>query len=179
MFALPKVRSAANAGRSRNQAGYSLLEANMAVGMVGTFLAAIMIMNSNLLGILKNAKETASANQALQERVEQMRIANWVQITDANYISANLLNTATSSAVGLSSVVETLTVSPYSSTSATTTSAQVVRSSNAVTVNSVSPTLVNERVVRVDVKLVWQGSPDRRQRIRSTTLLIAKGGITK
>jgi hypothetical protein len=112
----------------------------------------------------------------LQERVEQMRIANWVQITDASYVSTNLLNTATGSAVGLPGVTETLTVS--SATSPSLTPAKVTRSGNSVQVNTSNSALQNERLVRVDVKLVWNGM-DRRQHTRSTCALIAKGGIAK
>src|SRR5438309_1022385 len=92
-------------------AGYSLLEANIATAMVGSFVAALMMMNANLLGVIKTAKEAISANQSLEQRVEQMRIANWAQITDANYVAANFLNAPTDSAVGLPGVTETMTVS--------------------------------------------------------------------
>ena len=144
--------------------------------MVSTFVAAVMVMDANVLGLIKTGKETTSANQALQERVEQMRIANWVQITDASYVSTNLLNTATGSAVGLPGVTETLTVS--SATSPSLTPAKVTRSGNSVQVNTSNSALQNERLVRVDVKLVWNGM-DRRQHTRSTCALIAKGGIAK
>lgn len=156
--------------------GYSLLEANIAVGMVGTFVAAVMMMNANLLNVIKTAKETASASQALQERIEQMRIANWVQITDANYIATNLLNTATGSAVGLPGVTETLSVNSTSNPSQTPT--KVTRSKTSVQINSSNTTLQSERMVRIDLKLAWIGR-DQRQHTRATCALIAKGGIAK
>jgi len=157
-------------------AGCSLLEANVATAMVGSFLSAVMIMNANLLGVIKTAKESTAANQALQERVEQMRIANWVQITDASYISTDVLNTATGSAVGLPGVTETMTVA--SATNTTVTPAKITRSGNSVQVNTSNIALQNENLVRVDVKLVWKGL-DKRQHTRSTCALIAKGGIAK
>jgi hypothetical protein len=156
-------------------AGYSLIELNIATGMVGAFVAMVMMMNSSLLGLIKTAKESCSATQALQERVEQMRIANWVQITDSNYIAANLLNTATNSSVGLPGVVESMTVSSVANPS--WTPVKVTRDSG-VQINSLNATLQSERMVRVDLKLVWRGM-DRRQHTRSTCALIAKGGISK
>ena len=157
--------------------GCSLIEANIATAMVGTFVSAVMMMNANLLAVVKNAKETTSANQALQERVEQMRIFNWVQITDGNYLSANMLNTATSSAVGLGTLTETLTVS--SPVNAALTPAKITRSSTgSVQVNSTNAALQNEGMVRIDVSLSWRGV-DQRQHARTTTALIAKGGIAK
>jgi Tfp pilus assembly protein PilV len=160
----------------RTRQGYALIEANIATGMVGVFIAAVMMMNSNLLGIIKTARESSSANQSLQERVELMRIANWVQITDSNYLANNLLNTATGSAVGLPSLAETMTIT--SADNPSMAPAKVIRSGNSVRVTSSNSTLQNERMVRVDLKLVWQGL-DRRQHTRSTCALIAKGGIAK
>jgi len=39
------------------------------------------------------ARESACASQVLQQRVESMRIANWHQVTDPNWLATNLLNT--------------------------------------------------------------------------------------
>lgn len=147
--------------------------------MVGIFLGAILLMNSNLLGLLRNSKETASASQALQERVEQMRIANWQQITNSTHVRTNILNTATKSSVGLANIVETMTISPYSGSITNNTPLQVVRNGSTVTVNSSNAGLIDLDMVRVDLKVVWEGSPHRRLRTRMTTALIANGGITK
>lgn len=158
-------------------AGYTLIESNVATVMVGTFIAGILTMDSNLFGLIKNARESASANQSLQERVEQMRIANWAQITDANYLATKLMNTATSSAVGLSTPVEVLTVTPYPAKSIT--AAQVTRQGSAATINSTDAALLSESMVRVDLTLTWKGNPDQRVRTRSSSVLIAKGGVSK
>src|SRR5438067_13480787 len=99
-----------SSNRHAGTAGYSLIELNIAAGMISAFVAAVMMMNANLLGIIKTAKESCSANQALQERIEQMRIANWAQTTDAYYIAANLLNTATGPALRLPKVPQAVTI---------------------------------------------------------------------
>jgi hypothetical protein len=160
-------------------AGYTLIEANAATAMVGIFVSGVMVMNSNLLNVLKSSKESAAANQALQERVEQMRIANWVQITDSNYVAQQILNTATSSAVGLPALVETMTVSPYTALTGTTAPVKVSRAGSTASIQCSNPQLQNERMVRVDINLVWESGQDKRQRVRATSVLIAKGGITK
>ncbi|MDP9291198.1 MAG: hypothetical protein M3O82_02405, partial [Verrucomicrobiota bacterium] len=110
-------------------------------------------MDSNLFGLIKNARESASANQSLQERVEQMRIANWAQITDASYLATKLMNTATNSAVGLNAPVEVLTITPYPTKAIAP--AQVTRQGSTATINSTDAALLSESMVRVDLQLTW------------------------
>src|SRR3954447_5227186 len=104
----------------RRASGYSLsgstlVEAMMAAGISALFLGSLFAMNTKSMSTIKMAREAASASQVLQQRVESMRIANWHQITDADWIKANLLNTSASGTEDLRSVIETLTVSPYGS----------------------------------------------------------------
>jgi hypothetical protein len=62
---------------------------------------------------IQMARESACASQVLQQTVESMRIANWHQVTDANWLSTNLLNTDAPGANQLKNVSETLTLVPY------------------------------------------------------------------
>lgn len=162
----------------RSHRGFSLLETAIAIGMVSLFVSALMVMSSNVLGLLRTAKDNVSASQALQERIEQMRIANWLEITDASYLAETLLATGTDSSGSLAITVETITVSAYPP-KAGFASAQVVRQNNATQIVSSNASLKDERMVRVDLQLSWQGFPRKRQRLRATTALIAKGGIAK
>jgi hypothetical protein len=164
--------------RSAGEGGFTLLESAVASAMALIFMSALMLMSSNVLGLLRTAKDNVSINQALQERVERMRIANWAQITDATYLASNLLATDTDSTSSLPGVIETLTVSAYPAKSPAVR-ARVIRQSKATTIVLSDATLKDERMVRVDVEFKWQGFPKKRQRIRATSALIAQGGITK
>jgi hypothetical protein len=161
----------------RRISGETLIEAAVAVATVGTFVAALTLMGSSLLALLRSANDSATVNQALQERVEQMRIANWVQITDATYLG-EALATGSESANTLNSAVETLTVSAYPPKS-DSMPVKLVRSNGNTKVQSANADLKNERMVRVDLSVAWQGFPRNRPRLRATTALIAKGGVTK
>jgi len=164
----------------RRAAGFTLIEAVVTVAMVGLFLSALMVMNSNVLALLRTAKDNASASQTVQERVERMRIANWVQITDANYIASTLLGNASASTGSLGNPVETVSVTGYRSTGDVPgMRAKVVRQNNATQIVLSNAALKDERMVRVEVNLTWRGFPRNRLRERATTALIAKGGITK
>lgn len=168
------------AGHWRSECGISLVEVTVAVAMAGLFISALTLMSSNILRLLRTAKDDVSASQALQERVEEMRIANWAQITDTTYLANTLLSTASDSTGGLANPVETVTVTAYRSTGADPTiRARVIRQNNAALIVTSNSNLKNERMVRVDIDLSWKGYPRSRQRERATTALIAQGGITK
>jgi hypothetical protein len=158
-------------------AGFTLIETTLAIAMLGLFISMLLVMNSNVLGLLRNSKDNVSASQALQERVEQMRIANWVQISDTDYLKEKLLATSTGSASSLPDATETITVSAYPAKAGA--SVRVTRSKNAARIDSLNTALQQERMVRVDVELNWEGFPQKRRRTRVATAIIAKGGITK
>ena len=155
-----------------------MIEVSVATAMVALFIAGLMMMNSNLLTLLRGAQENVSASQFLQERVEQMRIANWLQITDATYLAEDLVTTAAASAAGLKSPTETITVSAYPAR-AGVAKAEVIRGPAGIRTVSSNPSLKDERMVRVDIRVVWRGTPRNRERVRMTTALLAKGGIAK
>jgi hypothetical protein len=160
--------------------GVSILETAVAVAMSGLFISTLLAMSSNALGLLRTAKDNVSASQALQERVEKMRIANWLQITDGNYLANTLLASNSDSASGLSNPIETITVTAYRAGGAEpTVCAGAIRRNGATQIAVLNPALKDERMVRVDVSLTWRGFPRNRPRARATTALIAKGGITK
>ena len=158
--------------------GFTLVETTLAIAMLGLFIAMLMVMNSNILGLLRNSKDNVAASQALQERVEQMRIANWLQITDATYLSGTLFAAPGDSAATLPSAAEKITVSAYPP-KAGSIPAQVVRSNGTTQILKSNDALKDEGMVRVDLEVTWTGFPKNRPRLRATTAIIAKGGITK
>src|SRR3954447_20278670 len=101
----------------RRASGYSLsgstlVEAMMAAGICAIFLGSLFAMNTSSMSTIKMAREAAAASQVLQQRVESMRIANWHQITDADWIKTNLLNVGVPGSGDLKSMSESVTISP-------------------------------------------------------------------
>src|ERR1700752_1092013 len=113
--------------------GSTLLEAMMAAGISALFLGSLFAMNTASMSTIKMAREAAAASQVLQQRVESMRIANWHQITDADWIKANLMNNAAPGTSDLKSVTETLTIAPYGS--ANTADTLITRTGNTAVIN--------------------------------------------
>src|SRR5207244_3932239 len=86
------------------------------------------------------ARESACASQVLQQRVESMRIANWHQVTDTNWLKTNLLNIEAPGASQLTNMSETLTLVPYGSTTVGNT--QLTRTNGAVAIVSCNSALL-------------------------------------
>src|SRR3954469_10089561 len=108
--------------------GTTLIEVVVATGLVAVFLGSLFTMNAASMGTIQMAKQSAAASQVLQQRVESLRIANWHQVTDPDWVRADSRSPLSANIAGsesLKEVTETLTLEPFegSSTGAT----QIVR----------------------------------------------------
>ena len=174
------------------QAGFTVVEASVAGAIIILFLTSLFALNSTVMRLLGSAAETASASQNLQQRIEQVRLANWTQITDPAWVQINLLGTQTDASVNLPGLQETLTVTPYVSPSTSAVAAKaaalppppftVTRSpAGAVTVSPAgyasSAAMASQEMVQVDLTLSWPGW--NRQRTRALTTLVSRWGISK
>ena len=70
------------------------------------FLTSLFALNSNMMRLLGAASEAANASLDLQQRTEQVRLANWQQISDPAWVSTNLLGTMTDASVNLTGLTE-------------------------------------------------------------------------
>ena len=161
--------------RHLRRTGFTLMETSIAVGMLGLFVGILITVSSNVLNLVRTSKDNVSANQNLQQRTEQMRVLTWTQVTDAEAIKTDFLFVSTPSVAGLTEPIETVTVSPYPA-KADFIPNKVVRTSAGTTVVSDNPLLKDERLVRVDLTLSWSGFPRKRDRIRATSVLVARPG---
>ena len=172
---------------TRLRGGFTVLEAAIASAIIVLFLTSLFALNSTVMRLLGSAAETTNASQHLQQRVEQVRLANWNQITDPAWLQANLLAVKTDAALNLPGMQETLTVTPYVSPS----SSAPARSPAAFTVTrsaagkvTVDPSgyasaglMATQEMVQVDLTVTWPGWS--RSRNRALTTLVARWGISK
>lgn len=149
----------------------------MAAGISALFLGSLFAINTSSMATIKMARESAAASQVLQQRVESMRIANWHQITDANWVRNNLLNTAAAGTSDLKAVSEIITLAPYGS--ANTAVTQFTRTGNSVTINSENDSLLTEAAMKVTWTINYTGAPNDRAVSRQTVAILAKGGVAK
>ena len=150
------------------------------------FLTSLLALNSDMVRLLGTASKTANASADLQQRTEQIRLANWQQISDPAWVSTNLLGTMTDASVNLTGLTETITVQPYYAPSSTAPSTgpgsfTVTRTgTGAVTVSPASfssTALLSQEMLEVDLNVTWPGW--NRNQSRALTTLVSQWGISK
>ena len=163
-----------------------MLEASIAGAIIMVFLTSLFALNSNMMHLLGSAAQAANASQSLQQRVEQVRLANWQQVSDPAWVQSQLLGTITDASVNLAGLTETTTVSPYYAPSTVPPAANpgsftVTRSpTGTVTVSPAgfaSSALLSQEMLQVDLTVTWPGWS--RTRNRGLTTLVSRWGISK
>jgi len=141
------------------------------------FLGSLFLMNSSAMDTIQMARESACASQVLQQRIEAMRIANWHQVTDANWLLANLLNADAPGASELKNMSETLMLVPYGS--ATVGNTQLNRANGAVNVMANNSALLGENALKIIWTVNYTAVPNDRIISRQIVVILAKGGVAK
>ena len=160
-----------------DQAAFALVECTIATAVSALFLGSLFLMNSSAMDTIQLARESACASQVLQQRVESMRIANWHQVTDTNWLKTNLLNIEAPGASQLTNMSETLTLVPYGSTTVGNT--QLTRTNGAAAIVSSNSALLGENAVKIIWTVNYTAAPNNRTISRQIVAILAKGGVAK
>lgn len=162
---------------TKAQSGVTLVECTVAVAICALFLSSLFVLNTSAMETLRLARETACASQILQQRIESLRIANWHQVTDATWLQSNLLNVDAPGASELKNLTETVTLTPYGSSSTSYTQLNRVNGQASIVTNNTSLLLENA------VEVVWTANytiaPSDRPVSRRVVAILAKGGVAK
>ena len=161
----------------RTVSGTSLIEAALAACTSAFFLGSLFTMNMTAMKTMRTAREATAASQILQQRIESMRIANWHQSTNPDWISANLLNADAPGSNTLNVLSESLTLAPYGSAATATT--QFVRSNGTTRIITRNSSLLTESAMKVVWTLNYSGGINGKATTRQTVAILAKGGVAK
>lgn len=160
--------------------GFTIVEAAFAAAISAIALASLFAFNSSCLSLVRNAKESASAMLSNQQRVEQMRSCNWSQITDKDYMSQSVMNAATQSGSSLGNATEIVRVTENAflqGASACYYELTRAPSGTSLSAHYNETSLINSRMLKVNVTLSWT-TLGGRARTRTSTAIIARGGLT-
>ena len=160
-----------------NQHAFTLMETTVAAALAAMFLASLFTMNMATMDTIRAAKESIAASQILQQRMESLRIANWHEVTDANWLHDNLLNVDVAGSTPLKNLAEDLTLVAYGST--TTGNIELARSGGTTTIVSQTAALLAENAIKVIWTVNYTGSPNSRTVSRQIVTILAKGGVAK
>lgn len=158
-------------------AGFSLVESTIAAAIAALFLSSVFTLNISAMETIRCAKESIGASQVLQQRMESLRIANWQQVTDANWVKANLLNTDALGAEPLRNLTESLILVPYGSSTLGNT--EFTRTHTGTTIVNRNTNLLTENAVKVIWTVNYTGAPNDRAVSRQFVAILAKGGVAK
>lgn len=163
--------------KKNDLSGTSLIEATIAACTSAIFLGSLFSMNLTAMKTIRTAREASSASQVLQQRVESMRIANWQQVTNVNWLTSNqLLGSSAAGSEGLNVMKETLRLEPYGSGGGNT---QIERSGSTTTIVSRNDALLTESAMKVIWTVDYSGGINSRPTTRQTVAILAKGGVAR
>jgi len=169
----PRIRRS----RVSSRRGFTLVENMISIAVIAYALAAIYTLNSQCITILRMAKDEAGASQVLQQRVEQLRIANWSEVTDPTWMRDNILNASACGSSTLNNCTETVTVKPYNS--ANTSINTFSFSPSGATAATANSSLVAATMVEAIWTVSWNGIPNGRNITRQTIVVLGYDGVAK
>jgi len=160
------------ANKGSAKAGFTLPEVLIAATLVAVFFVSIFEVNGLCLRFISASKENVGATEAVHDRLEQLRNADFSTLTTVSSMKSFLTQAANSSALA-KKAIETVTVSNYPSGSPTIT---YTRATNG-TVSSAPATadFSSATLVRVDVANQWPATFGNRTGAAQTSTVIAQG----
>jgi len=154
------------------RAGFTLPEVVVATALVAVFLSSIFEINALCLRYISASKENVGAIEAVNDRLERLRNADFSTLTSVSSMKS-LLATAANSSPLANRAVETITVSDYSSGVPTIS---YTRSANgAVATVPSTANFSNSTLVQVDVTNQWPATFANRTTTAQTSTVISAG----
>ena len=156
----------------RATAGFTLSEIVVATALVAVFFSSIFEINAICLRYISASKENVGAIEAVHDRLERLRNADFSTLTSASSMKS-LIGTPANSSPLAQRAVETVTVSNYPSGNPTIT---YTRSANG-TVTSVPSTadFSSSTLVQVDLANQWPATFANRTTTAQTSTVISAG----
>jgi Tfp pilus assembly protein PilV len=165
---------------ARRSSAFTLVEvliaaSVVAVGFLGAFATAVHA------GKLASAsEEDALASSGLDQRVDQLRLLEWTELTDGTGITGKVWTARPLPTAGITVTQETITLSPWDvATAKTLTATWNGVASPTVSFGAGAQNLSDASAVRAVATLTWTGRRSTRPQTRSLVTVISRGGISK
>jgi hypothetical protein len=139
---------------------FALAEVVIGMALVVLVLAMLFAMNGQLLGLLRQGKQSTYATELIAERVEQLRTATWEAVTVPANLEGVLKLGKTATESNLPGVTETFKMEPYDNP--TGLGFQCVRTPAGVQTPTGSAFTAN--LVKVSIAVKWKSGKRDRER---------------
>jgi len=161
-----------------SQRGFSIPEAIFAIGIGAMAVAGGMVVNQEQLRMVKSTRQTSGASHLLEERVEQLRIASWRQITDVAYLKDKYFAAVPKSGKPLGSPVEHITITAFPDATACTPLELERMEDGTIRITTSGTGLSDQKLAKVSVGVTWTGNGGR-TRVRELATVISNAGISR
>ena len=153
-------------------AGFTLPEIVVAATLVAVFFCSIFEVNALCLRFISASKENVGATEAVHDRLEQLRNADFATLTTVSSMKTLLAQVANPSPLA-QKAVETVTVTDYATGNPTITYTRAIN--GTVTSVPASANFSASTLVRVDVANQWPATFGNRTGVAQTSTVIAQG----
>jgi Tfp pilus assembly protein PilV len=159
--------------------GVALMEivvstAVLAIGFLGMFATVLQAGK-----MASAAEEEALVLSGLEQRVDQLRLLEWPELTDGTGITTKVWTARPEAMAGITVSQETLVIAPCDVPGAETLTATWNGASNPTTSFTTGTALGDASAVKAVATLTWTGRRTQRAQIRSLVTVISRGGISK
>lgn len=162
--------------KRQKAAGYSLAESIVSLGIGAVAVAGGFAISQHEMRIVKSVRESNAASHALEERIEQLRLVNWKQMTDGAYLTTYYFPAVSKSGTTLPGLKEKLTVSAFPDPRACIPLSVERDELGTTRIVTSSPELANQRLAQVNARVSWVGK-DGKERVRELASIISNAGI--
>ena len=159
-------------------AGFTLVEAVFAVAIIALAFAGLFGTVSQASKLAAAAEEDALVECALEQRMDQLRLLEWPEITSPTGITSRIFAARPTAVSGLKVTQETLTISSVDLPAAQTLSATWNGTSTPTATYGPGTTLIAAKALKVIATLTWTDRSSKSQ-TRSLVTVISRGGISK
>jgi Tfp pilus assembly protein PilV len=163
----------------RYRKGFSLLDAVFAAGTLAVGLVAVHLSSVRSMSLIRSARSQSAASHGLQERVEQLRMANWEQITDVDWLASSaFMGKGVSTSASLPPVMEFVSLVEWPTPPDGSGAYAYVMRYGGQVYKFGDPRALETRMLRVDLGISWYGE-SKKWRDYQTCALIARGGVQR
>jgi Tfp pilus assembly protein PilV len=177
LVTLPQ-RSAGMSGR-RHSGGFALIEVLMASAILVIAFLGLFATVLQAGKLASAAEEEALVETGLEQRIDQLRLLSWNDLTSGSGITTNVWTARPEATTGLAVTQETLTISPSDVPGTQTLSAIWNGTSSPTSSVSAGTALSGANAVKAVATLSWTGQRSNRTQTRSLITVISRGGISK
>lgn len=165
--------------RRRGEAAFTLAEVIVAAGIIAVGFLGAFATGLQARRMVSMAEEESLVCSALEQRIDQLRMLDWAELTGGTGLTAKVWTTRPEPTAELSVIGEAIVISAWDVVGAKTLQgAWVGTAAPVVNFSAGAQDLNTASAVKVVTALTWQGRLGR-PATRTMVTVISKGGISK